>query len=999
MSTTTTVRPSSAAHSMARPLPTPNAPSSTIDSPAISSSPTTTSKPAPTPGLNSKPLANLNSVNGNLPRTRPRPKASHAKPQDKGPMNGEHVDLKPKEPYVKDDKFILRKFRGKSPSLILHLHPTYFRFDQQDGTFSYNSEMRIIIEHLKARTVPHDLIEELLQSNVAFYDGCLIVEVHDHKTIATGNKDVASSGDDLRGVKPFSLHDNGNPFITPSPYAPYPNDRASGSRPSSSKENINEVSGNMPAPEKPAKKVKKPRIFTVVLHPTDLVRHREISLLTRTPMVDQKGNSRRQSSISGRERPAPLSTIPPTPTSATTSYVSKGAKRQRMCLEEGDIHQFEAEVLQAQNPNLLLDPVNDIYESQALMDQLRDPLHDQQPIKKKTRKRTTAELAADKTAAAEEERIALLMDDRRQASLSTGDGKLADFQPDFALFKKLEDIKQSHEEAERKRKADEAARNASGKQHSEEEKRRQTAEQAARQESQLRQRGALQQQQRSRQMQQQQHPTQMQSPVHPALVQQMIQQNIQGPHMSPIAGSLAPANPSPIASGNTFSGPMPGTQMVATSSSQGPGSPPRVSSAMPAPAGMAPPMARQASQQTSQPNLSRNSTPQIGHATPQMRNMTPQPQPNQMTNGMQHTPVMGPQQMHTPQMSRPQTNMQQMGQQLQAQMMAARQTGDTRQVANIQHLMQQMQKQQEMLRRQHQVPMGQNPQMAMQASPQANQFGGQMSPQQNGVPHTPSAPPMQGNMSNDAMEQARKMQQYRFTIAQAARNKLPPQANGQGSPQGPPQTVGQQYGGQMSSAGSPNGINMAPAMHRNPSQLNGMQGAAQGPHQQQGINQVGMGGQQGRPQNPNQQAQLQRFRQDYLQNLTAQNGGEQPPDAEQKFSAYMRQRHMHAIHKNAQQLAGQAGGGVMMPGQGLQAMQQGGVRHPGQMQNMQNMQGMSQFQQPQQQAAMLKAQQERQIALRQQQQQQQQQNMMNGMANGMMPNGMPNGMNGGMNGR
>ena len=72
---------------------------------------------------------------------------------------------------VKTTEFILNKFKGKPPSLILHLHPTHFRFDQQDGSFAYNSPMKVFLEHVKSQTVPHDMLEELFQSDVSFYDG------------------------------------------------------------------------------------------------------------------------------------------------------------------------------------------------------------------------------------------------------------------------------------------------------------------------------------------------------------------------------------------------------------------------------------------------------------------------------------------------------------------------------------------------------------------------------------------------------------------------------------------------------------------------------------------------------------------------------------------------------------------------------------------------------------------------------------------------------------
>jgi len=72
---------------------------------------------------------------------------------------------------AKSTSYVMRKYRKAPPSVILHLHPTHFRFDQQDGTFSYSSPMRFLLEHIKNETVPHDIVEELLLSGVKFYEG------------------------------------------------------------------------------------------------------------------------------------------------------------------------------------------------------------------------------------------------------------------------------------------------------------------------------------------------------------------------------------------------------------------------------------------------------------------------------------------------------------------------------------------------------------------------------------------------------------------------------------------------------------------------------------------------------------------------------------------------------------------------------------------------------------------------------------------------------------
>lgn len=72
---------------------------------------------------------------------------------------------------MKTTPYILKKYSKHPPSLVVHLHPTHFRFEQQDGSFPYTSEMKVIIEHIRAGTVPHDMMEELLRANVRFYEG------------------------------------------------------------------------------------------------------------------------------------------------------------------------------------------------------------------------------------------------------------------------------------------------------------------------------------------------------------------------------------------------------------------------------------------------------------------------------------------------------------------------------------------------------------------------------------------------------------------------------------------------------------------------------------------------------------------------------------------------------------------------------------------------------------------------------------------------------------
>jgi transcription factor SPT20 len=183
----------------------------------------------------------------------------------------EQVAKKPRlnEPLVRDSQYILRKHKGKPPSMTIHLHPSHFRFENQDGSFAYDSPMRFVLQHLKRGTVPHEILEELLSTKVQFYDGCLIVEVHNHR--GAGGKKLGPR-DKSADKEKFSMH-NYNEHITPSPYAPYPS-KAQAAAEAQALEKTNDT-----APERSKGKEKEgTRVSTIVLHPTERTKHEELHL-------------------------------------------------------------------------------------------------------------------------------------------------------------------------------------------------------------------------------------------------------------------------------------------------------------------------------------------------------------------------------------------------------------------------------------------------------------------------------------------------------------------------------------------------------------------------------------------------------------------------------------------------------------------------------------------------------------------------------------------------
>ncbi|KMU82255.1 hypothetical protein CIHG_00041 [Coccidioides immitis H538.4] len=385
------------------------------------------------------------------------------------------ISTKSATPAVKTTSYILKKYAKQPPSFTIHLHPTHFRFEQQDGSFPYNSEMKVIIAHIKAGTIPHDMMEELLRGGVRFYEGCLIVRVIDHKSLSAQPNSSKSSSKEKSSL--FSIH-NYNEHITPSSYVPYPKQSQPQPKISSAPQSDQQARGQTtPAPNiavsgpNKGKEVQaepsndanadspEPRVFTTVLHPTPQSLQAELTILSMTP--DPRALPRRQSQAYQASR-TPASATLPSPSTPLTAAQSQStdrgppAKRQKMMVEPHEMLDFEAKMIKATAPPLYLDPVDSFHASQKLLKSLESPLHRNRPPSPKTRRRTIAELAADEALAAEEERYMLIMDERLEpitAAAASGNKSAVDeecgaapFEPRFSRFKTLENIRAQYEE-------------------------------------------------------------------------------------------------------------------------------------------------------------------------------------------------------------------------------------------------------------------------------------------------------------------------------------------------------------------------------------------------------------------------------------------------------------------------------------------------------------------------------------------------------------------------
>ncbi|KXT15547.1 hypothetical protein AC579_6543 [Pseudocercospora musae] len=537
-------------------------------------------------------------------------------------------------PAVRTRDWILKQHAGKPPSMVLHLHPTYFRFDTQEGSYAYDGPMRFIIDALKKQRIPHEMLEEIHANNVPFYDGCLIIEVHNHRTASAkdkGRNDSASDG----GPGRYSMHVYNN-YITPSGLAPYPK---------KAKEEQPEADGDedtKKGADKSNKEKNGPQIASLVLFPTELSMHYDMMILARTPASDLTRSKKK--GADGAQPSTPSLAVPPTPIGGAVKVDGK------MCLEEKDFYQWQADVLVETERSLMLGPVDGPETAHKVLDALAHPLHQDMPPSSKTRKRTTAEMAADDEKAAEAERRMLIMDERIKPS--SGPGAAASENAGtaaalgFGRFKTIQMVREKHEEQERQKKEEEAQVALQRRQHEE-----QAAAQAAQARAQeakqrqimaQRQNMARQQQEQQRiqaaQLQAQQAALMAQNHAHPQQNNMMMNQqnNFQHPasmaQSSPVVRQQTPSmmNSSPMLAQGGFP--------MAASTSQGAGSPQRPTSATLQNPNVANAMARQVSQQQ---HPSRNATPQMPQATPHMQNAGPSRQMSQTPRMPQASPAPG----------------------------------------------------------------------------------------------------------------------------------------------------------------------------------------------------------------------------------------------------------------------------------------------------------------------------------------------------------------------
>ncbi|PKI85185.1 hypothetical protein MVES1_001029 [Malassezia vespertilionis] len=92
--------------------------------------------------------------------------------------------------FQRTTRQILKRHRKDPASFIMHIHQHFMRFEKQDGCFMMEARTKDFLHFVRDQTLPVDLIEVFLQAGVPFFEGCLMVEVHEHRKSVSLSKET-----------------------------------------------------------------------------------------------------------------------------------------------------------------------------------------------------------------------------------------------------------------------------------------------------------------------------------------------------------------------------------------------------------------------------------------------------------------------------------------------------------------------------------------------------------------------------------------------------------------------------------------------------------------------------------------------------------------------------------------------------------------------------------------------------------------------------------------
>lgn len=116
---------------------------------------------------------------------------------------------------------ILRKYLKYPPLLTFHIYETHYRFNntQDLSIIPKNSPMaKSFLQHIIKEEIPAEMAELLKDFAIKFYEGCLVVQVFDHRPAQPANKDPAAAAAPATKATPTAASDDDPPPQKPKSY-------------------------------------------------------------------------------------------------------------------------------------------------------------------------------------------------------------------------------------------------------------------------------------------------------------------------------------------------------------------------------------------------------------------------------------------------------------------------------------------------------------------------------------------------------------------------------------------------------------------------------------------------------------------------------------------------------------------------------------------------------------------------------------------------------------
>lgn len=91
---------------------------------------------------------------------------------------------------------ILNKYSKYPPSLTFHIYETHYKFNNQDSNIIPKSSPMVkdFLIHMLKEEIPVEMSELIKDFSVRSYDGCLILQVYDHRHMVSSGTDSSNSG-------------------------------------------------------------------------------------------------------------------------------------------------------------------------------------------------------------------------------------------------------------------------------------------------------------------------------------------------------------------------------------------------------------------------------------------------------------------------------------------------------------------------------------------------------------------------------------------------------------------------------------------------------------------------------------------------------------------------------------------------------------------------------------------------------------------------------------